>query len=172
MPTIEIASINSTGLGLRQADFNFAIIEDAELVSHRGLFYDLLRQQTGTIIHIGNPDLKNNKEGGFYAGEVIDWNYEHGDIIIPEVVSGDPNANGGANQQFQFQFLDQFRSDIDDLLKLALDKSPIKRVCFLTDYQFGPEKANIEIMYTISDFWTLHNNEGLTFNTMYEMYGR
>lgn len=53
MPTIEIASINSTGLRLGQADFNVAIIEDVELVNHRGLFYDLLRQKTGTIIHIG-----------------------------------------------------------------------------------------------------------------------
>lgn len=172
MPTIEIASISSTGLGLRQADFSFAIIEDAELVSHRGLFYDLLRQQTGTIIHIGNPDLKNNKVGGFHAGEVINWNYEPGDIIIPEVVLGDPSTDRGANQQFQFQFIDQFKSDIDSLLQTALAKSPIKKVCFLTDYQFGPERANIEILYAISDFWTLHDNEGLTFNTMYEMYGR
>jgi hypothetical protein len=171
MPTIEIASINSTGLGLRQADFNVAIIEDADLVSHRGLFFDILRQQTGTIIHIGNPDLKDDKEGGFYAAEVLDWNYAPIDIIIPQVVPGDPNAYGGANQQFQFQFLDQYKSDIDKLLQIALYESPIKKACFLTDYQFGPERANIEILYTISDFWTLHNNEGLTFNTMYEMYG-
>jgi hypothetical protein len=172
MPTIEIASINSTGLGLRQDDFNVAIIEDAELVSHRGLFQDFLRQQKGTIIHIGNPDLKDNKEGGFYAGEVLGWNYEPGDIIIPEIIVDDLNANVGANQQFQFQFLDKFKGEIDNLLQIALYKSPIKKICFLTDYQFGPERANIEILYTISDFWTLHDNEGLTFNTMYEMYGR
>ena len=38
MPTIEIASINSTGLGLNQADFDIAIIEENKLESHRGLF--------------------------------------------------------------------------------------------------------------------------------------
>lgn len=172
MPTIEIASINSTELGIRQADFNVAVIEDAELISHRSLFYDILREQIGTIIHIGNPDLKDDKENGFFAGQVLDWDFEPGDIIVPITIPGDPTAVGGANQQFQFQFLDQFRSDIDYLLKLALDKSLINRVCFLTDYQFGPEKANIEIIYTISDFWTRHDNEGLTFNTMYELYGR
>jgi hypothetical protein len=172
MPTIEIASINSIVLGLRQADFDVAIIEEDKLESHRGLFYDLLSQQQGTIIHIGNPDFKDSKGGGFFAGKIIDWNFEPGDIIIPEAASSDQIDNSGANQQFQFQFLDQFKSDIDNLLKTALDKSPNKRVCFLTDYQFGPERENVKIIYTISDFWTLHDNEGLTFNTMYEMYGR
>jgi len=43
MPTIEIASINSTGLRLNQADFDVAIIEENKLESHRGLFYDLLK---------------------------------------------------------------------------------------------------------------------------------
>lgn len=172
MPTIEIASINATDLGLRQADFDVAVIEEAELISHRGLFYDLLRQQKGAIIHIGNPDSKDDKEGGFFAGEILNWQFEPGDIIISEAASGEQIDNIGANQQFQFQFLDQFKSDLDNLLKIALDKSPIKRVCFLTDYQFGPEKENIETIYTISDFWTLHDNQGLTFNTMYEMFGR
>lgn len=172
MPTIEIASINSTELGIRQADYNVAIIEEAELLSHRSLFYDILREQSGTIIHVGNPDLKDDKENGYFAGQILDWNFEPGDITIPIAAPEDPAATNGANQQFRFQFLGQFRSDIDSLLQLALDKSPIKRVCFLTDYQFGPEKATIEIIYTISDFWKLHDNEGLTFNTMYEMYGR
>lgn len=172
MPTIEIASINSTGLGLRQADFDVAIIEEAELVSHRSLFFDTLRKQSGTIIHIGNPDLKDNKEHGFYAGQIIDWAFEPGEVFIPEVDVDEPVYNRGSNQQFQLRLLDHFREDFDKLLKLALDKSPTKKVCFLTDYQCGPETANIEILYTISDFWTLHDSEGLTFNTMYEMYGR
>lgn len=71
MPTIEIASIKSTGLGLNQADFDVAIIEENKLESHRGLFYDLLRKQSGVIVHIGNPDFKDDKEGGFFAGQII-----------------------------------------------------------------------------------------------------
>ena len=172
MPTIEIVSINSTGLGIRQADFNVAIIEDTDLKSHRSLFYDILREQSGTIIHIGNPDLKDSSRNGFFAGQIIDWSFEPGDIIIPISDAEDLTASSGANQQYQFQFLDQFRSEIDYILKLALDKSPIKRVCFLTDYQFGPEKANIEVIYTIGAFWTRHDKEGLTFNTLYEMCER
>ncbi len=172
MPTIEIASINSTGLDLKQADFDVAIIEEDKLVSHRGLFYDLLKKQNGTIIHIGNPDFKDEKDGGFFAGEIIDWNFEPGDIIIPEFDTNDPIINTGYNQEFKFKFLSQYKSDIDKILKRALDSSPIKKVYLLTDNQFVPEKANAEIIYTIADLWKRHDNEGLVFNTIYELYGQ
>lgn len=173
MPTIEIASINSKGLGLNQAEFDVAIIEENKLKSHRGLFYNLLRKQKGVIVHIGNPDFKDDKEGGFFAGRIIDWSIDpNQDITFPVNNSDDQIYDRGANQQFIFKFLDQYKLDIDKLLMTALDKSPIKKVCFLTDYQFGPEKENIEIINTISDFWKRHDNEGLALNTMYEMYGR
>ena len=172
MPTIEIASFNSTGLGLNQIDFEVAIIEENELVSHRGLFSDVLQQQKGVIIHIGDSAYKDDKEGGFSAGRLVDWDFEPGYITIPNSHPDDPIDFSGANQQFRFQFLEQYKPDINRLLEIALDKSSIKKVCFLTDYQFGPEKANLEIIYTINDFWTLHDSEGLNLNTMYELYGR
>ena len=171
MPTIEIASINSKGLNLKSEDFKVAIIEENKLVSHRGLFYDFLKTQPGAIVHIGNPDFKNDEDGGFFAGEIVNWGYEPGEIIIPQIETTNNEFNSGANQQYRFQLLREYSLDIDRILKTALEKSPIKRVYFLSDYQFGPEKANQEIIYTISDFWNLHNNEGLVFNTLYEMYG-
>jgi hypothetical protein len=170
MPTIEIASINSTGLGLNQLDFDIAIIEENKLESHRGLFYDFLKKQKGVIIHIGNPDFKDDMEGGFFAGEIIDWSFEPGVLTIPEYDHNDPAHNAGANQEYRFKFIDKYKSEIDDLLKIALEKSPIKKVCFLTDCQFGPEKASFEIIYAITDFWTRHDIEGLVLNTMYEVY--
>lgn len=173
MPTIEIVSINSTTLQLNQENFSIAIIEENKLISHRGLFYDLLQQQNGTIIHIGNPEFKYHKSDGFFAAELIDWGVDYPtELTIPVNNIGDPTFNRGANQQFIFKFLDQYKPDIDKLLKIALDKSPIKKVCFLTDYQFGPEKETIEIIYTINDFWQQHDNNGLNLNTLYEMYGR
>ncbi|MFB2121238.1 hypothetical protein [Parapedobacter sp. 2B3] len=172
MPTIEIASINSKRLGLNQADFDFAIIEEDKLESHRGLFDDLLRQQNGVILHIGNPDCKHDENAGYFAGAIVDWSFEPGDIIIPEYDENDPTYHSGANQQFRFKFLEQFKPDIDKLLKIALDNSPIKKIYFLTDYQFGPENAKTEIIYKITDFWTEHDNEGLGLNTLYEMCGR
>jgi hypothetical protein len=166
MPTIEIASINASHLGLTQDDFKVAIIEEDKLISHRGLFYDDLSQHQGTIVHIGNPDLKSEKDVGYFAGKLIDWDVEGtADIIIPS-----DSDTTGADQQCVFKFLVDFKLDIDMLLKIALEKSPMRRVFFLTDYQFGPIKAQKEIIYTISDFWNLHDTEGLRFNTLYEMY--
>lgn len=172
MPAIEIASINSTRLGLNQADFDVAIIEEDKLESHRGLFYDLLRQQNGVIVHIGNPNFKDDKESGYFAGAIVEWDFEPTEIFLPEFDKNDPRDNRGANQQFKFKFLNQYKHDIDKLLKIAFDNSPIKKVCFLTDYQFGPENGKAEIIYTITDFWTQHGNEGLGLNTLYEMYGQ
>jgi hypothetical protein len=172
MPTIEIVSFNSTEIGLNQAEYDVAIIEENKLESHRGLFHDLLRQQNGVIFHIGNPDFKYDKEGVFFAGQIIDWDYEPIEIFFPEFDENDPTDNRGANQQFKFKFLDHYKTDIDKLLKIALDNSPIKKVCFLTDYQFGPENGKTEIIYTITDFWTQHNNEGLSLNILYELYGQ
>jgi hypothetical protein len=171
MPTLEIASINSTGLGLNQADFDIAIIEESKLESHRGLFYDFLRQQKGVIIHIGNPDFKDNKKDGFFAGEIIDWSFKPGTLIIPEYDPINPTSNKGANQEHGFKFIDQYRSDLDKLLKIGIDKSPIKKVYFLSDCQFGPEKESFEKIYTLTDFWERHDREGLVFNTIYELYG-
>ncbi|RZL64150.1 MAG: hypothetical protein EOO93_07365 [Pedobacter sp.] len=172
MPTIEIASINSTGLGLNQTEFEITIIEESKLESHKGLFYKLLRQQSVTIVHLGNPDFKNQKDLGFYAGEIIDWSIDPNDEITTPINNLDTLIyNSGTNQQFRFKFLDQYKADIDKLLKIALEKSPIKKICILTDYQFGPEKESIETLYTIQDFWQRHDNDGLIFNTLYEMYG-
>lgn len=171
MPTIEIASINSTGLGLNQADFDVAIVEEKKLESHRGLFYDLLRKQEGVIIHIGNPACRNDKSAGYFAGAIVDWSFEPGEILSHEYDENDPTYNI-ANQQFRFKFLEQFKPDINNLLKIALDNSPIKKVWFLTDYQFGPGNGKTEKIYTITDFWKQHDDEGLGLNTLYEMYGQ
>lgn len=170
MPTIEIASINAPELGLNQADFAVAIIEENKLESHRGLFYDLLRQQKGVLVHLGNPEFKYKNGGGFFAGLLIDLSDDlNEEIVIPESNLND--IDSGANQQFTFKFLSEYRLEIDKLLRIALEKSPVKKVCFLTDYQFGPEKESIEIIYTIKGFWELHDGEGLALNTLYEIYG-
>ena len=71
MPTIEIASINSTGLGLNQADFDVAIIEENKLESHRGLFYDLLRQQNGVIVILVILTLRTTKKTVFLLEKLL-----------------------------------------------------------------------------------------------------
>jgi hypothetical protein len=172
MPTIEIISVNAVTLDLNQKDFTVAILEENELISHRGLFDDMLQLQKGVIVHIGNPSIVNDHEEPFFAGALVDWSFEPGNIIIGEDEKDEPEYNTSVNQQFCFKFLDQYKQDIDMLLNYALIHSPNKKVLFLTDYQFGPENARVEIIYTINNFWELHNRAGLGLNTMYEIYGR
>lgn len=173
MPTIEIVSINSTELDIDQADFDVAVIEDKKLKSHRGLFYDFLIRQNGVILHIGNPNFKSDKEGCFFAGAIVDWSVGSNEYItIPIYDTDDSIYDSGGDQEFIFKFLEQYKHDIDNLLKIALDKSPINKIYFLTDYQFGPEKEEIEIIDTVSDFWLRHDNQGLRLNTLYEIYSQ
>ena len=170
MPTIEIASINSTGLGLNQADFDIAIIEETKLESHRGLFYDFLRKQKGVIIHIGNTDFKENKKGGFFAGKIVDWRIESEKEQLISSDRGTQNQEEVPQQRFKFK--DNYKSDIGRLLQASMKGSPNSKIYFLTDYQFGPEQETFEIANTILDFWTLHDKKGLKFNALYEIHGQ
>ncbi|MFY0602194.1 MAG: hypothetical protein JXR03_21135 [Cyclobacteriaceae bacterium] len=168
MPTIEIASINAEQLNVNQSDFELAIIEEPKLESHRGLFYDFLLENEGTILHLGNPEFIGDLDGAFFAGQLINWDYEPTNIVIPNV----EDELGGANQQFRFQFLPEFRDQIDQLLNIALTNSPVSKIYFLTDYQFGPDEANYERTFLISDLWEQHDSSGLIWNTLYELYGK
>ena len=71
MPTIEIISVNANRKILRQEDYDIALIEEDKLVSHRSIFYECLKTLNGIMVHIGNPDMKYDKEYGFFAGKII-----------------------------------------------------------------------------------------------------
>ena len=136
MPTIEIASFNSTGLGLNQADYDVAIIEENKLESHRGLFYDLLRQQNGVIVHIANPDFKDDKEGVFFAGQIIDWDFEPTEIFFPEFDENDEIDWLEPSQEMNLSEL------IEDELLIAIPIAPVHEAnCAKSNMQSG-EKPN------------------------------
>jgi hypothetical protein len=164
MPTIEIVSIGADTLGLNQANFDIAIIEENKLISHRALFYDFLKKQNGVIVHLGNPDLKNDKNGGFWAGLIIDWNFDPRYIDIPDLDKGEE----GANQNFRFKFLLGFQIEIAKIINIGFLKSPTKELLFLTDYQFGPGNSSIKEM-KLNYFWIQHDNEGLEWNVLYKL---
>ena len=170
MPTIEIAIYDSEEFEIDPSEYRMAIQIDNELVSHRGLFIDELREKIGIMLHLGNSDLKNS-DGGFWASDLIDWkSTENDEIKIPQVDLNDPTGNWGRNQQYVFQFNSEFRTEIDKLLKISVSKSKISKIGFLTDYQFGPEVGKKRIIYSIKEFWETHDSGKLIFNTIYEMY--
>ncbi len=164
MPTIEIVSIGADKLGLNQYDFDIAIIEEDKLISHRGLFNDFLKKENGIIVHIGNPDFKNDKEFVFFAGLIVDWDFEPGNIMIPNFDKGE----NGSNQNFRFKFLLDYQIEIAKIIKIGFLKSPTKNLFFLTDYQFGPENAAVKEI-KLKDFWVQHDKEGLELNVLYKL---
>ena len=169
MPTIEIVAINSTGINLNQADFEIAIIEENNLESHRGLFYDLLKKEKGVVIHIGNPEFKDDKEGGFFAGDIINWDFKPINKIVAVIDPSDIDYDSLISDQFEFKFEKEYKKDIIELMKLALESSPINKIYFLTDYQLGPVEATKESVSNIAEFWTMHDKNGLIFNRLYEI---
>ena len=146
MPTIEIISIDNKKLGIDQEEFGFAVIEESELISHRGLYYDFLQKYQGAILHIGNPEFKNDKDGGFWGGDLIDWEFDNND---------------------NFKFQEKYKFDFLKLLKLAIEKSPDKQAFFLTDIQANEPEPNFRRIKNISNFIKLYEHEGLEWNTLY-----
>jgi hypothetical protein len=169
MPTIEIISIKSIGLELNQDNFEIAIIEENVLNSHRGLFSDFLSKRQGTIIHIGNPDFKNDKEGGFFAGNIINWEFVDQNLEEKQIGVKVDEENHWANQDFLFQFKVYYKNEIEKLIDVSIKKSPENKIYFLTDYQFGPEKAEFKILTDVQEFWRKHDQNGLKWNTLYEI---
>ncbi len=169
MPTIEIVSINSTGLGINQDDFEVAIIEENKIESHRSLFYNLLIKQEGVIIHIGNPSFRNDKDGFYFAGLLIDWSFEDPDFEAKAKKQPSNEQNDYANQDFNFKFLTKYKTDINTLLQIALTHSQDRKAYFLTDYQFGPNKPKHKSLNKLSSFWIEHDTTGLEWNTLYEL---
>ena len=169
MPTIEIASVNSTGLDLNQDDFDVAIIEENKLESHRGLFYDFLLKQKGTIIHIGNPDFKGYKDGGYFAGNIIDRDSDYPDSEQKQRGLKGNQDNSYSNQDFNFQFRQEYKDNIKRILQTAIHNSPDHKIYFLTDYQFGPETGDFKTAESLTKLWEQHDNVGLTWNTLYEI---
>ena len=162
MPTIEIISFESKKLELVQNNYEFKVEEENKLESHRNLFKEYLDKHNGIIIHLGNK----NQIGDIFcwASDLIDWDVFPKKIVIPNI--NDPKC--GTDQSIYFKFMKTYIEKIDELLKIALKYSPIVKAAILTDYQFGPEKPNIESIVSIKKFWERHDENGLIFNTLYE----
>ena len=149
MPSIEIVSVNSKELELSQNEFDFAIIvENEKIHSHRSLFFDFLEKLNGTIIHIGNPEFKNNGYDYFFAGKIIDWN---------------------SDTKKDFKFLPEYEESIFRLLKIAQEKSLEKNIFFVIDYQFSKIKTKNISNLNFETFLREYNIYGLNFNTLYQI---
>ena len=164
MPTIEIVSLGATELVLDQKEFELAIIEEKEIVSHRGLFADYLEDKKGVIVHIGNPEFRFAKDEYFFAGMIVDWDFNPGSI---ESYCAEDDEDC-SHHDLRFKFLIDYQIEIDRIISFGFEKSPQNELLFLTDYQFGPIKPEYKEM-NYKEFWCQHDNEGLEWNVLYKL---
>jgi hypothetical protein len=168
VPTIEIISLErKQPIRIDKNNSRFCVRQNRKLISHRGLFQKFLDKEEGVILHLGNLSLA--KTPYFFAGELIDWDYEPGVVHLPVYNLDEPLEEqwNGSGQNTRFKFKDDYLSGIRELLSKAQRLSPVNKVLFLTDTQFGPDEGrNIELS-NVEELWEMHNREGLAWNVMY-----
>jgi len=170
MPTIEIVALKCETLPNLPLFENLAYIAERQLQSHRGIFQSEFDQTTGIILHLGNKELEGQEDGGWFAGELIEWGNE--EIIIPQIekVGGDEQW-WGEDQSFMFRFAPEVFTELKVLLEFLLEQLPIKQLYFTTDYQFGPSEGIKRPNYSLRRFFEEHDNAGLRWNCLYQIRG-
>ena len=144
MPTIEIVCLGQKK-PLNCSSFPFAVRAENRVISHRGLFYDELKQFSGCIYHLGNPDFRPPSRVGFFAGRLMNW-YSDGNAL---------------------RFKPRFQAGVQNLLQKLLAASPCNRLIFLSDYQFGGEKEWHSTPLNLRLFWHKHARQEIDLNSLY-----
>jgi hypothetical protein len=151
VPSIEIVSIGQ----LEPSDFGhlpFTVKSSRELKSDRRpspLFQEEFDSLRGCIYHLGNPELKTRKTGAFFAAYLLSHRSVH------------------ASQSKFLEFRPEFIPSVRELLKSLLESSPVNRLLFTSDYQFGPKRPYRSPAVTLDEFWSLHHSRALRLNGAY-----
>lgn len=168
MPTIEIVSIEAKDLTFIPTLSSMKIRAELQdrVVSHRWLFAPELALTSGAILHLGSPSLDDDSPF-WWASDLVNWTDEP--IAFPIV--GGPNGDDtwGADQVERFQLKPTSRRDIERLLQLAVQASPIGQAIFLTDYQFGPRLGCVLPPRRQGSLWDEHDAAGLRWNHLYRV---
>ena len=150
MPTIEIVCVAQTE-PLDLPDMPFALLAENKLVSHRGLFQSDFDKLQGCIYHLGNPDLRGNEDGFFWAYELVN------------------NSIGDETDEACLKFDDEFVPHVKAMLGRLLAASPVSKVTFSSDWQFGTKDVRRFAAMSEQQFWQLHDACKLRFNALYEL---
>lgn len=153
MPSIEIVCVGQ----LHPTSFDslpFAIEADTFLKSHRSphpRFQSDFDQLSGILYHLGNPNLRNDREGRiFFAYELLGRKSREPYVTFLE-------------------FAEEYRPHIQVLLADLLRSSPAHRLVFTSDWQFGPEWTKHEGELTPEQFWHAHDSRRLLLNARYDV---
>ncbi|MCA1566130.1 MAG: hypothetical protein LC803_10930 [Acidobacteria bacterium] len=150
MPTIEIVCVGQTEPSAFDG-LPFAVEAEGRLVSHRALFQPDFDALQGSIYHLGNPAFRGRGGQEFFAFELV-WE------ALPE--------HGGAGP---LKFNDEYVPHVRMLFEQLLVASPVGRVTFSSDWQFGPDEARRFSAISSDRFWQMHDACELRFNALYEV---
>jgi hypothetical protein len=154
MPSIELICINQKE-PVTFPDAPFSIIGEDRLVSHRvpsPLFQSDFNALSGCIYHLGDPDLHDRPKQGVFTAY---------DLLSEQCRSQDETVF--------LEFNEEYVPFMKNLIQRLLHESPIGKVLFTSDYQFGPRDAQRYGVILSEGFWALHNTRKLRFNTSYEI---
>ncbi len=152
MPSIEIVCVGQIE-PIQLLEMPFAIETETGLRSHRSpspLWQAEFDKVGGCIYHLGNPALRDPQcEGIFFASELLskeedDW--FHFVKLAPE-------------------YAPSLKTLLDSLLKA----SPLDKVFFTSDYQFGPHPQRYKRPVKLQKFWQMHNEKKIKMNAFYEL---
>lgn len=151
MPSLEIICIGQQ----ETSDFShlpFLVESETNLVSHRGptpLFQSDFDQIKGCIYHL----LDDRKVTAF-------------DLMKRDWYNEDGNSNGLDDN---VEFLSEYAPALREMLGQLLRSSPVKKILFTTDYQFGSGDAERFGAISFEKFWQMHDAGKLRMNSSYEV---
>jgi hypothetical protein len=151
MPSIEVACVGQEQPS-QFGTLSFAIESESLMKSHRSpkpLFQSDFDAMTGRLYHFGNPDLRNNDGGLFFAYDLMS------------------RAAAEADSIRFLEFSEEFRPDVRLVLETLAASSPVGRLLFTSDWQFGPAEATRFGPITLAEFWRLHDQRRLLLNSAY-----
>ncbi len=150
MPSIEIICVAQLA-PLTFDDLSIAVESGTDLKSHRipkALFQRDFAAPKGCIYHLGNPDLKTRRSGRvFFAYGLL---------------------SDRSRSAVEFlEFRPEFIPATHDLLASLMESSPVHRLLFTSDWQFGPRRPFRSPLVTLDEFWSLHDSHRLRINAAY-----
>ncbi len=146
MPSLEIICLEQETPS-QFSDLPFALRSENTLIPHRGLFWEDFKLHRGCIYHLGNPDMRFTDDYGFFAGQLMDWNTEN----------------------LSLKFLPEFVPPLQTLLQTLIAASPVGKLIFTTDYQFGGSTMRYKRPLPLEKFWEKHDTEKLWLNALYPL---
>ena len=156
MPSIEVVCFDQA-TPTEFSHLPFAVEASTTITSHRrptSLFAKDFAALRGCIYHLGNPSLKTaHEQRTFFAYDLIADHMK--EVECPDVL----------------QFNMTFEEAVHDLLASLLSSSPVQRLLFTSDWQFGPKQPFRSEAVTLEYFWELHDSGRLRLNAAYPIVG-